>query len=102
MKTIRERLAAALEARGCRVVEKTKKRWKMTCPDRVAATERAISRAIDDDARLIAAAPDLLAALKQALASRWLSIDHPHNRTPEACDIRKAMCDALDKAEGTP
>lgn len=31
-KTIRERLAAALEARGCRVVEKTKKRWKLERP----------------------------------------------------------------------
>jgi hypothetical protein len=28
--TIRERLAAALEACGCRVVERTKRRWKLT------------------------------------------------------------------------
>lgn len=52
----------------------------------------------EPDARLITAAPDLLKALQDAIKSRWLSIDYEHNRTQEACAIRKAICDAIDKA----
>lgn len=41
---------------------------------------------------------ELLAALRTAISSGWLSIDHPSNRTREAVDVRAAMIDAIDKA----
>lgn len=40
----------------------------------------------------------LLIAAKQAVNSRWLSIDHASNRTKEACEIRQLLCAAIDKA----
>lgn len=46
------------------------------------------------------AAPAMLAALRLAVRSHWLSIDYAHNRTPEACEIRSAMCKAIDAALG--
>lgn len=52
------------------------------------------------NACLIAAAPELLAALELAIKSRLLSIDYDRNRTREACDIRRAMIAAIAKAHG--
>jgi|KBSSwiStaDraftv2_1062776.scaffolds.fasta_scaffold07344_14 hypothetical protein len=52
------------------------------------------------DARLMAAAPDMLSALYMVIRSRHFSIDHEHNRTHEAIDIRKTVIEAIDKATG--
>ena len=52
------------------------------------------------DMRLIAAAPELLEALEKAIKSYWLSIDYAHNRTPEACEIRREMLAAIANAKG--
>jgi len=53
----------------------------------------------DVSCNLAAAAPTLLAALKVAVASHWLSIDYEHNRTQEACAIRAMICSAIDLGE---
>jgi len=42
---------------------------------------------------------ELIAALERALGSQWLSIDHASNRTQEARDIRRQMCEAVDRAK---
>ena len=41
----------------------------------------------------------MLAVLKRAIASRWLSIDFDHNRTTEAVEIRREICAAIDNAD---
>ena len=51
------------------------------------------------NANLVAAAPELLEALEKAIKSYWLSIDYAHNRTPEACEIRREMLAAIAKAK---
>ncbi len=51
------------------------------------------------NARLIAAAPDLLAALEGMMASSWLSIDHDRNRMPDAMDYRDKARAAIAKAK---
>lgn len=52
------------------------------------------------NARLIAAAPELLEALKRAISSRILSIDFARNRTPEAIDLRRQIIAVITKATG--
>lgn len=65
------------------------------------------SRTVNDatraaNARLIAAAPDLLAALERIISSRTFSIDHEENRIvgSERWDLRQAMIQAITKATG--
>lgn len=49
-------------------------------------------------ARLCEWNADMREALRLAIRSRWLSIDFDHNRTPEACAIRRVIMDAISKA----
>lgn len=51
------------------------------------------------NARLIAAAPEMLEALKAAIANSDANIG-PHGRTPEAQAVYDQVSDAIDKAEG--
>jgi len=50
------------------------------------------------NARLIAAAPELLEAVLRVLSSQHFSIDYERNRTPEASDIRALLEAAASKA----
>lgn len=50
-------------------------------------------------AHLIAAAPDMLEALKAAIANSDANIG-PYGRTPEAQAVYDQVSDAIDKAEG--
>ena len=52
------------------------------------------------NARLCAAAPDLLHALDTILGSRHWCIDHDHNRTYASLRLRALCVDAVDKARG--
>ncbi len=50
------------------------------------------------DAHLIASAPDLLTALENLMASRWLSIDQDRAREADATILRKGALAAIAKA----
>lgn len=80
-------------------IEMVDGKWRETCPEpRIIASPSALLNREDEAkvARLIAAAPDLLAALRRALPLLAKSA-HPYNHEHRACEIAHA---AISKATG--
>ena len=71
--------------------------WRDIVTDGTPFAPSYIGSALEHDARLIAAAPDMLAALKFALV--YLGDDHTDD-SDDARDARNVICAAIAKAEG--